>query len=279
MPKYEVGLYPAFGMDNNPVKSSLSLFIVPNQIMEHTISFVSDKLVDVGGFFVKLFHKPIEESEFDALQHSLQSLNLQLEEERQKSKGLEKLWELGRNLSESKSAFSFLPARVIAVEPTDWFRYVTIDKGRNQGIGVDMAVITQVMYNHPKSENTTDLISGAVVGKVSSIQANTAKIQLITDRLSVVAVTIGPQRDLALLKGRPEHEDCTIEEVPSTKHDMLNLGDPIIVDDRSSIFPSGMMVGWITSVDKRLQFCHIEVKPAFNFSRLSDVLVILNSGY
>jgi len=279
VPKYESGFYPASGMGNNPVKSSLSLFIIPNQIMEHTISFISDKLIDVGEFFVELFHKPIEEREFDALQHSLQSLNLQLEEEKQKSKGLEKLWELGSGLSKSKPTFRFLPARVIAVEPTDWFRYVTIDKGRNQGIGVDMAVITQVMYDHSKSENAADLISGAVVGKVSSIQANTSKIQLITDKLSVVAVTIGPQRDLALLKGRPEHEDCTIEEVPSTKHDMLNQGEPVIVDDRSSIFPPGMMVGWITSVDKRLQFCHIEVKPAFEFSRLSNVLVILNSGY
>lgn len=264
---------------NNPVKSSLSLFIVPNQIMDHTVSFISDKLIDAGGFIAGLFYKPKEAEEFDALQQSVESLNLQLDAERNKANNLEKLWRFGKNLNEVNPSLNFVPARVIAVEPDDWFRYVTINKGRNQGIGVDMAVITQVMYPPPKSITTTKLMTGSIVGKISSIQANTAKVQLITDRLSVIAVTIGPQRDLALLKGRPENEDCTIEEVPSTIHDMLSQGDPVVVDDRSSIFPQGMLVGWITSIDKRVQFCHIEVKPAFKFSRLSDVLVVLNSGY
>jgi len=278
-PKYEGDFSAINEIPSNPIKSSLSLFIVPNQIMEHTISYISDKLVDAGGFIADLFRKPAEEEEFDALQHSLGSLNFQLEEERQKTKNLERLWRFRNSLTEVNPSFSFLPARIIAVEPTDWFRYITINKGRNQGIAVDMAVITQVMFPPPKSMTTTKLMTGAIVGKISSIQANTAKVQLITDRLSVVAVTIGPQRDLALLKGRPEKEDCTIEEVPSTTHDMLNQGDPVIVDDRSSIFPSGMLVGWITAIDKKLQFCHIEVKPAFKFSRLTDVIIVLNSGY
>jgi len=278
-PKYEADFSAVNEISYNPIKSSLSLFIVPNQIIEHTISYISDKMIDAGVFIADLFRKPRELEEFNALQHSLESLNFQLEEERQKTKNLEKLWKFQNILMEVNPSFDFLPARVIAVEPTDWFRYVTINKGRNHGIAVDMAVITQVMFPPPKSMTTTKLMTGAIVGKISSIQANTATVQLITDRLSVVAVTIGPQRDLALLKGRPEKEDCTIEEVPSTTHDMLSQGDPVIVDDRSSIFPSGMLIGWITSIDKRLQFCHIEVKPAFKFSRLTDVIVILNSGY
>jgi rod shape-determining protein MreC len=278
-PKYEGDISAINEISHNPIKSSLSLFIVPNQIIEHTISYISDKMIDAGVFIADLFHKPRELEEFNALKHSLESLNFQLEEERQKTKNLEKLWKFQNSLMEVNPSFDFLPARVIAVEPTDWFRYVTINKGRNQGIAVDMAVITQVMFPPPKSITTTKLMTGAIVGKISSIQANTATVQLITDRLSVVAVTIGPQRDLALLKGRPEKEDCTIEEVPSTTHDMLSQGDPVIVDDRSSIFPPGMLVGWITSIDKKIQFCHIEVKPAFKFSRLTNVIVVLNSGY
>ncbi|HGJ64022.1 TPA: rod shape-determining protein MreC [bacterium] len=278
-PKYEGDISAINEISHNPIKSSLSLFIVPNQIIEHTISYISDKMIDAGVFIADLFRKPRELEEFNALRYSLESINYQLEEERQKTKNLEKLWKFQNSLIEVNPSFDFLSARVIAVEPTDWFRYVTINKGRNQGISVDMAVMTQAMYPPPKSITTTKLMTGVVVGKISSIQANTATVQLITDRLSVVAVTIGPQRDLALLKGRPEKEDCTIEEVPSTTHDMLSQGDPVIVDDRSSIFPPGMLVGWITSIEKKIQFCHIEVKPAFKFSRLTDVIVVLNSGY
>jgi len=264
---------------NNTVKNALTLFIVPNQLIERGVSYIADELSGAWYYMVGVFQKPVKEEEFEALQSSIESLNLQLDEERSKNRSLEQLWRFSRGLTEVKPAFRFVPARVTAVDPTDWFRYVTIDKGRNHGISVDMAVITQVMYPPPKSMTTTKLMTGVVVGKVSSIQANSAIVQLVTDRLSVVAVTIGPQKNLALLKGRPEYEDCTIEEVPSTTHDMLSVGDPVTVDERSSIFPPGMLIGWITAIDKRIQFCHIEVQPAFKFSRLKDVLVVLNSGY
>jgi len=264
---------------SNSVKSALSLFIVPNQLVERSISYMAGELSDAWFFMVGVFQKPMKEEEFESLKSSVESLNLQLDEEIRKNKSLEQLWRFSRGLVEIDPAFRFVPARVTAVDPTDWFRYVTIDKGRNQGISVDMAVITQAMYPPPKSMTTTKLMTGVIVGKVSSIQANSAKVQLITDRLSVVAVTIGPQKDLALLRGRPEHEDCTIEEVPSTTHDMLSMGDPVTVDERSSIFPPGMLIGWITAIDKRIQFCHIEVQPAFKFSRLKNVLVVMNSGY
>jgi rod shape-determining protein MreC len=263
---------------NNPVKNALTLFIVPNLIMESGISYLAGKFVDAGSFIAGVFRKPAREDEFADLLSSIESLNLQLDEERRKNKDLEQLWGFSKGLTEANRTFKFIPARVIAVDPTDWFRYITIDKGRNQGIGVDMAVITQVMSPPPRSMNTTKLMKGTVIGKISSIQSNTARVQLITDRMSVVAVTIGPQKELALLKGRPENEDCTIEEVPSTTNDMLNQGDPVLVDERSSIFPSSMLVGWIKSIDKGIQFCHIEVQPAFKFSRLNSVLVILNSG-
>lgn len=263
---------------NNPVKNALTLFIIPNQIMELGTSYLIGKLIGAGHYIAGLFRKPIERDEFDALVSSIESLNLQLDEERRKNRELEQSWELSKGLKEADPAFIFIPARVIAVDPTDWFRYVTINKGRNQGIKVDMAVITQTMYPSPKPTNTSKFVKGAIVGKIISIQSNSARVQLITDRLSVVAVTIGPQKDLALLRGRPENEDCTIEEVPSTTHDLLNYGDPVIVDERSSIFPPGLLVGWIKSIDKGVQFCHIEVQPAFKFSRLNNVLVVLNSG-
>lgn len=278
IPSRDVETISSIDNINNPVKNALTVFIVPNQIMERGTSYLVGKLIDAGHYIAGLFRRPIERDEFDALVSSIESLNLQLDEERRKNRELEQSWELSKGLKETDPAFIFIPARVIAVDPTDWFRYVTINKGENQGIKVDMAVITYATYSSTKPTNTSKFVKGAIVGKVISIQSNSARVQLITDRLSVVAVTIGPQKDLALLRGRPENEDCTIEEVPSTTHDLLNQGDPIVVDERSSIFPPGMLVGWIKSIDKGVQFCHIEVQPAFKFSRLNNVLVVLNSG-
>jgi len=266
---------PSFsGLPGNPIKDTLSVFLVPNQIFERIISAISDKIGDIGYFFVRVFRKPIQMEEFESLRSSIETLNLQLNEERSKNRRLERLWKFSNTLTEVNPSFRFIPARVIAVEPTDWFRYITINKGRNHGINVDMAVITQAMYPPPKPMDFTKLMTGVVVGKVRSVQSNSAKVQLITDQLSAVAVTIGPLRDLAILKGQPENEMCIIDEIPSTTHDILSAGDAIVVDERSSIFPPGILVGWISSINRETQFCHIKVRPAFKFSRLNDVLVI-----
>jgi len=140
-----------------------------------------------------------------------------------------------------------------------------------------MAVITRAV--RPIDAGITRRVAtarlpGAVVGKIESVQPDSAQVQLITDRLCVVACSIEPLEDLVLLRGQPENENCAIDEIPSTTHDLLYEGNAVVVDERSSIFPPGMMVGWISSIKKETHFCHIEVQPAFKFSRLREVLVV-----
>jgi len=173
---------------------------------------------------------------------------------------------------EPETAFRLLLAKVIAVEPTDWFRYLTIDKGTKHGVRVDMGVIT-------RSDFISDIphLTGAVVGRVMEANRNSAKIQLITDRLSVVAVTIESLGDLVLLTGQPETENCSIDEIPSTAYDKLKIGDAIIVDERSSIFPPGMLIGKLSSIEKGTHFCSIDVQPAFRFRKLREVMVVLGT--
>jgi len=279
---------------SNPIKNALSFLLIPNSFIERIISTFSSKLSDLWYFVSCMFQKPIQFEELASLQNTVDTLNRQMAEEKSRSKRMERLWKFSNSLTEVDPSFKFVPARVISIEPTDWFRYITIDKGKEHGLSADMAVITQSIFPPPKSvttpvrrtkqdnvlfssQSTNRLMTGAVIGKIKSVQPNSAKVQLITDRLSVVAATIGPLRDLVLIKGKPEVEKCTIDEIPSTTHDMLYEGDAVIVDERSSIFPPGMLVGWISSINRETQFCHIEVKPAFSFSRLREVLVLLKS--
>jgi cell shape-determining protein MreC len=95
----------------------------------------------------------------------------------------------------------------------------------------------------------------------------------------VVAVTIESLGDLVLLRGQPETENCVIDEIPSTTHDRLKKGDAVIVDERSSIFPPGMLIGRISSIEKGIHFCRIEVQTAFTFNRLREVMVILDTRW
>jgi len=155
-------------------------------------------------------------------------------------------------------------------------------------VDVDMAVITRPAYldylyagadSEAASTTGTSYLAGAVVGRIVDVQPRSAKVQLITDRLSVVAVTIESLGDLVLLRGQPETENCVIDEIPSTTHDRLKKGDAVIVDERSSIFPPGMLIGRISSIEKGIHFCRIEVQPAFIFNRLREVMVILDTRW
>jgi rod shape-determining protein MreC len=222
----------------------------------------------------------VENAQLQNLENEVENLKHQLDMEKATNRRLEELYQVYTNIQsglEPDRTFRLAPAKVIAVEPTDWFRHLTIDKGEKHGVTVDMAVITR--SDPGANAGDTPHLTGAIVGKIVDVQQRSARVQLITDRLSVVAVTIGSLGDLVLLRGQPETENCAIDEVPSTTHDRLKKGDAVIVDERSSIFPSGMRVGEISSIKEGLYFSPIEVQPAFKFNKLREVMVVLDTGY
>ena len=262
---------------NNSLEHKVSQFLVPVYFCSSVISTVYDGTARRGSVFTSIWQKPVEKTRLQELEYEVEHLKRQLKMEREaNSRKLEDLQETFTSMvgtAESAPTFKLTPAKVIAVEPTDWFRYLTINKGRADGVDVNMAVIT-------RSEPAGDVPhpSGAVVGKVVQAQSHSARVQLITDRLSVVAVTIGSQGDLVLLRGQPETENGAIDAIPSTAHDMLEEGLAVVVDERSSIFPPGMLVGTISSIEKGTYFCRVEVQPAFKFAKLREVMVVLNAG-
>ncbi len=259
------------------LKYKLSPFLAPAHFCSSIVSSVWSGFVRVGSIAVSILQNPSENARLQDLESKVEYLKHQLDAERGRNRErLEELYEVCTNLAqgsgENTRTFRLVPAKVIAVEPTDWFRYLTINRGSSDGVEIDMAVIT-------RSDPIVDApnLIGAVVGKVVGVQSRSARVQLITDRLSVVAVTIGSQGDLVLLRGQPETENCVIDAIPSTARDMLELGNAVIVDERSSIFPPGMLVGSISSVEKGIHFCRIEVRPAFKFSTLREVMVVLDT--
>ena len=277
------------------LKHRLSAFVSPIYYGSSVISFISNKIEYVGSIFVNIFTKPLQKEQIQELESKVEDLKRQLDEQMARNRRLEEQYEAYASLTqvggqrplgpenpedsaptienpESETAFRLLLARVIAVEPTDWFRYLTIDKGTRHGVRVDMGVIT-------RSDFIVDLphLTGAVVGRVIEANRSSSKIQLITDRLSVVAVTIESLGDLVLLTGQPETENCSIDEIPSTAYDKLKIGDAIIVDERSSIFPPGMLIGKLSSIEKGTHFCSIDVQPAFRFRKLREVMVVLGT--
>jgi rod shape-determining protein MreC len=147
-------------------------------------------------------------------------------------------------------------AQVIGSSASDLSRSIYIDKGSNDKIAPDMAVIT----------------AGGIVGKVLRVYPSTALILMINDQSSGVGAMLEKSRLQGVLRGTPDGE-IVLERVMSDEQ--VNPGDTVLSSGGDQIFPKGMPVGTVTSVKPGHEmFLNIHVKPAADLSRLEEVLVV-----
>jgi rod shape-determining protein MreC len=149
-----------------------------------------------------------------------------------------------------------VPAQVIGSSGTDLSRSIYIDKGSNDGIKPDMAVIT----------------AGGIVGKVWIAYPSTSLVLMINDQTSGVGAMLEKSRLQGVLKGTPEGA-VILERVMSDEK--VEPGETVLSSGGDQIFPKGLPVGTVTTVSPgREMFLHIRVKPAADLSRLEEVLVV-----
>lgn len=152
-------------------------------------------------------------------------------------------------------------AEVIGREPGNWFNVILIDKGEENGIKKDMAVVTDQ----------------GLVGYVLSAGKNYSKVMLITDNRSSVSAMIERTRDNGILKG-------TIDPAPMGYIKMVYLpqeaniikGDVVISSGLGGLVPKGIIIGEVVEAQKEpnefMQYAI--VKPEVDFQKLEQVFVI-----
>jgi rod shape-determining protein MreC len=150
-----------------------------------------------------------------------------------------------------------VPAQVIGSSGSDLSRSIYIDKGSEQGIQPDMAVIT----------------ASGIVGKVLHAYPSTSLVLLINDQSSGVGAILEKSRLQGVLRGTPNGE-VQLERVMSDEQ--VPAGETVLTSGGDQIFPKGLTVGTVSKVEggKDL-FLNVKVKPAANLSRLEEVLVVL----
>ena len=149
-----------------------------------------------------------------------------------------------------------VPAQVIGSSGSDLSRSIYIDKGSNDGIAQDMAVIT----------------AGGIVGKVLRVYPSTSLVLMINDQSSGVGALLEKSRLQGVLRGTPNGE-LILERVMSDE--TVAAGETLLSSGGDQIFPKGLPVGTVSKVSPgREMFLNIKVKPAADLSRLEEVLVV-----
>ena len=194
-----------------------------------------------------------------ALTESVAELRLQLQEQRalvQQTRSLERLLNLRETVR-----LPTLSARVIGADATPYFRTMTIDRGREDGLRPDVAVIAP------------DGVVGRVVG-VSGTRAS--QVQLLIDRNAAAGAMIERTRASGVVVGTDSEDVLTMDYVSNLED--VRVGDNIVTSGVDGIYPGGFLIGRVTDVQQGVGlYLDISVDPVVEFSRLEDVLVVLDT--
>jgi len=148
-------------------------------------------------------------------------------------------------------------AQVIGTSGSELSRTIFIDRGSNDGIKRDMAVITP----------------DGIVGKVLLVYGSTAQVLEITDQTSGVGALLVKTRLKGTLKGTPSG-DTTLEHIMADEK--VEPGDEVVTSGGDQVYPKGLPIGRIEAVKLgRDSFLSLRVRPSVNLNRLEEVLVVI----
>jgi rod shape-determining protein MreC len=193
--------------------------------------------------------------ENEKLRQQLADVEVELQEQRAlagRSRGFERLLEL-----RGRTELQTTAAEVIASSVAPEFRTLTIDKGSQQGLLTDMAVIAPA----------------GIVGRVVSPTARASKVQLLIDRNAAAGSLVERSRAQGVVTGRGDGL-LRMEYVDEIAE--LAVGDTVVTSGIDGIFPKGFVIGRIERIDRSGGgYKEILVKPAVDFTTLEEVLVVL----
>jgi rod shape-determining protein MreC len=179
-----------------------------------------------------------------------------LDEIKKENVRLRKFLDFKQNLN-----FVMLPAEVIAVDLIKTFRTIRINKGYKNGIKLNYPVVT---YQ-------------GVIGKVIKLSRNYSDVLLITDKNSAADSLVQRTRVRGISVGMST-DSCKLKYL--NRIDDVKKGDRIVTSGLAGIYPKGLLVGTVTSIDKSEYKTTQDVmlKTSVNFSELEEVFVIIKNN-
>lgn len=145
----------------------------------------------------------------------------------------------------------FITARVIGGSGGAFVRSVLVAAGQRDGVRKNQAVIT----------------GEGLIGRISEVGARSARVLLLSDINSQVPVYVERTRERAILTGDNSNR-MTLRYLPS---DMTAIaGDRIVTSGHGGVFPPGLPVGVITSVDKGV----VTIQPFVDAEQIEYVRVV-----
>lgn len=187
---------------------------------------VSAPVQGLGNIFTNLTADQATLSELQQENDELRARNVELEESEQTAQRLQSLLDLRDANSLQSTA-----ARIISGASDSWSATVTIDKGTSSGLSVGMPVTS----------------SSGVIGQIIECGATTSTVRLLADENSSISAMVQSSRAQGMLEGSATGEVSLT--LVRTSQD-VSVGDVVITSGLGGVFPKGLPIGQVTSVEK-----------------------------
>ena len=201
------------------------------------------------------------QSENESLRQKVDELtneNTNLEQDKYELIQLRELYKLDQQYSD----YSKVGARIIAKDAGNWYHSFVIDKGSDEGIDVDMNVLS----------------GGGLVGRIIDVGPDWAKVQtIIADNSSVSGTVLSASENL-IATGDLElyNEGQIIFSKLVDEADKVSVGDKVVTSNISDKFLPGILIGYISEIeeDSNNLTKSGKITPVVDFEYMNEVLVI-----
>lgn len=238
-----------------PVRSALGYVIVPFQ---NGINVVGDWLTEQKNGFQSMKDLARENEELQAQVDELEAKNSTLVQDQEEVDRLRTLY----NLDQDYSEYDKVAAQVIGKDAGNWYNTFIINRGSEDGIGVDMNVIA----------------GAGLAGIITEVGPHWATVRSIIDDTSNVSATVTSISQNCIVTGDLEMMDeGKIRFIQLTdREDQVQEGDKVVTSSVSSKFLRGILIGYISDVetDSNNLTKQGTIIPAVDFDNIQEVLVI-----
>lgn len=156
--------------------------------------------------------------------------------------------------------YRYTPAKIINNDFHKKNNFITIDKGLNDSVNVDMAVVN----------------STGIIGITSNVSTNyVSAISILNTNFKVNAKLKNADYFGTLSWNGKSTKEVQLKDIP--RQAVLKVGDTIITGGRSSIFPAGILIGSIANIVYRNnRYEKIDVQLFNDVKNITNVYLIKN---
>jgi len=167
--------------------------------------------------------------------------------------------------TESITDFDPIQATVMARSPERWIEQITINKGTEHGVDVNMAVIT----------------ADGMIGKVQSASNFTSTVQLLTgfDQFNRISATIKKEKGkdiFGLVEEFDAESRSLLFKIIEESDKGVKEGDLVFSSGMGGVFPPGLLIGTVKEVmpDQYGLTNTAFVEPAADMYDINHVIVV-----